>query len=246
MATPFFRKYKCKDSDLPVICNIAADSLESDLADFSAYSPKFSQTRLIDFRTYIEKVFEIVLPQAEIQLQKVITERMNGTLDSMTDAANRLSGYIKFSHTDHTDFGITLLRKAINDGDAEGGIKSLQTVIVNIANFKEALVQQGLTEELISVFATAREALKVDKAEQTKIFNNRKRIVQNNLGLLNGLFDQLNEILIAGKILYKATDPAKLQEYTFEDLKKRVRRASKPGKKVSKDKGEDPAATDEK
>jgi len=43
-----------------------------------------------------------------------------------------------------------------------------------------------------------------------------------------------------------ATDPAKLQEYTFEDLKKRVRRASKPGKKVSKDKDEDPSATDEK
>ena len=70
--------------------------------------------------------------------------------------------------------------------------------------------------------------------------------MQSNLGLLNGLFDQLNEILIAGKILYKATDPAKLQEYTFEDLKKRVRRASKPGKKVSKDKGEDPVAMDEK
>jgi len=246
MATPFSRKYKCKDGELPVVCNIAADSLERDLADFSAYSPKFSQGHLIDFRTYIEKVFEIVLPQAEIQLQKVITERIVGTLDSMTDAANRLSGYIKFSHTDHTDFGITLLRKAINDGDAEGGIKSLQTVIANIANFKEALVQQGLTEELISVFATATEALKVDKAEQAKIFNNRKRIVQNNLGLLNGLFDQLTEICTAGRILYKASDPAKLQEYTFEDLKKRVRRASKPGKKVSKDKGEDPAVADEK
>jgi len=60
------------------------------------------------------------------------------------------------------------------------------------------------------------------------------------------LYDQLKEILTAGRILYMATDPAKLQEYTFEDLKKRVRRASKPGKKVSKDKDEDPSATDEK
>jgi len=70
--------------------------------------------------------------------------------------------------------------------------------------------------------------------------------VQSNLGLLNGLFDQLTDIFTAGKILYKATDSAKLQEYTFEDLKKRVRRASKPEKKVSKDKGEDPAASDKK
>jgi len=64
--------------------------------------------------------------------------------------------------------------------------------------------------------------------------------------LLNGLFDKLYEILTAGKILYKATDPAKLQEYTFEDLKKRVRRASKPEKKVSKVKSEDPAVSDKK
>lgn len=246
MAAPFFRKYNCKDSELPVICKIVANSLERDLDDFTAYSPKFTKAHLIDFRTLIEKVFEVVLPQSEIQLQKIITERMNGTLDSLIDPANRLSGYIKFSHTDHTDYGLTLLRKAINDSDAEGGIKSLYTVSSNISKFKEALVQQGLTEELIAVFATAAEALKEDKAEQAKIISNRIKIVQNNLWLLNDLYDQLAEILIAGKILYKASDPAKLKDYTFENLKNRVRRASKPEKKESKDKGEDPAATDAK
>ena len=60
------------------------------------------------------------------------------------------------------------------------------------------------------------------------------------------MFDQLTEICTAGRILYKASDPAKLQEYTFEDLKKRVRRVSKPEKKVSKSKGGDPAASDKK
>jgi len=42
---------------------------------------------------------------------------------------------------------------------------------------------------------------------------------------------QLTEILSVGKILYKATNPAKLQEYTFTDLKKRVRVVSKPENK---------------
>ena len=246
MATPFARKYSCKDEELPVICNIVADSLERDLADFAAYSTKFHQKFLDNFRIDIENAFELVIPQSEIQLQKVITERMNDTLDSLTDPANRLSGYIKFSHTDHTDFGLTPLRKAIKDGDAEGGIKSLQTVIANIANFKEALVQQGLTEELISVFVTARKSLKEDKSKQAKIISDRTKTVQDNLGLLNDLYDQLMEILTAGKILYKATDPAKLKDYTFENLKNRVRRATKPEKKENMKNDEEPTASDEK
>ena len=246
MAAPFARKYNCKDGELPVICSIAADSLERDLADFSAYSTKFNQKSLDDFRTDIENAFELVVPQSEIQLQKVITERMNDLLGSLTDPANRLSGYIKFSHIGHTDFGLALLRKAIKDCDAEGGIQSLQKVLANIANFKEALVQQGLTETLIADLSTAREALKNDKSKQAKIISDRTKMVQDNLGMLNDLHDVLTEILTAGKILYKATDPAKLKDYTFENLKNHVRRATKPEKKENKKKGEDPAATDEK
>ncbi len=246
MATPMIRQYKCKDAELPVTCGIAADSLKRDLSDFMAYSKKFTSAYLEDFKTNIEKVFEVVIPQSEIQRQKVITERINKTLDSLINPINRLTGYIKFSHTDHTDYGNAMLRKAITDSDAEGAIKSLSTISANIANFKEALVEQGLTEEAIELFASANKSLKNDKLKQAEIFSNRKKIVQDNLGLLNDLFGQLTEILTAGKILYNATDRAKAQDYSFEDLKKRVRRASKPENKKMKDNGEAPAGTNEK
>jgi len=49
-----------------------------------------------------------------------------------------------------------------------------------------------------------------------------------------------------GEGLNMATDPAKLKDYTFENLKNRVRRATKPEKKENKKKGEVFAATDEK
>lgn len=53
------------------------------------------------------------------------------------------------------------------------------------------------------------------------------QIVQENTGLLNGLFEQLTEIFNVGKILFKATDPVKLKEYTFSELLKQVRRKDK-------------------
>ena len=59
--------------------------------------------------------------------------------------------------------------------------------------------------------------------------SNRKAIVQNNLGLFNSLYEQLTEILRVGKILYKATDAVKTQEYNFTAMKKKV---SADGKKA--------------
>ncbi|MBA4408521.1 MAG: hypothetical protein Q8S54_00620 [Bacteroidota bacterium] len=52
--------------------------------------------------------------------------------------------------------------------------------------------------------------------------------MQTNQALLNELFEQLNEILSTGKTLYKKVDLAKLKGYTFNELKKRVRKTSKP------------------
>ena len=60
------------------------------------------------------------------------------------------------------------------------------------------------------------------------MLSNRKYLVQTNQALLNELFDQFNEILSTGKTLYKKVDPAKLKGYTFNELKKRVRKTSKP------------------
>jgi hypothetical protein len=45
--------------------------------------------------------------------------------------------------------------------------------------------------------------------------------------LLNELYEQIGEILLVGKILYKATNPAKLADYTFTELLKKVRQVVK-------------------
>ncbi len=43
MKTNSNRSYGCKDEELPVICGYAAFSMKRDLADFTAYSPKFDE-----------------------------------------------------------------------------------------------------------------------------------------------------------------------------------------------------------
>ena len=81
---------------------------------------------------------------------------------------------------------------------------------------------------MIARFANASTSLANDKQKQYEIISNRKSIVQNNLELFNNLYEQLGEIHAVGKILYKSTNTAKFQEYTFSELKKRLRRRIKP------------------
>ena len=80
---------------------------------------------------------------------------------------------------------------------------------------------------MIELFISAAAVFAKEKNSQYAILVNRKGIVQNNLSLFNDLYKQLLEILSTGKILY-GKDPAKLQEYTFSQLKKQVRQTSKP------------------
>ena len=90
------------------------------------------------------------------------------------------------------------------------------------------LAKQGLKDELVDRFTGDAIQIAADKQNQYEMLSNRKNLVQTNHSLLNELFDQLNEILSTGKTLYKKVDLAKQKGYTFNELKKRVRKTSKP------------------
>lgn len=238
MGTIKARDYSCKDEELSAICMFAAFSLNRDLADFTAFSSKFSTTYLKEFETRIAATAELIEPKSETLQLKIISSSIRETFNGLIDPINRLTGYINLSEVGSriplADFGIKYLRKSLAYHDAEGVIQSLRTIIINIAKYKEALTAQGLTEDLISVFTVAAASVAEDKQKQYTILSNRRQIVQNNLAILNRLFGQLNEILTVGKILYKSADATRVQEYTFSELKKRVHRTAKPAAGVKK------------
>ena len=125
-------------------------------------------------------------------------------------------------------FGITPVKKNLSKKDLEAVIKDLKFLNDNIALHKEMLVAKGLSDELIALFTNSAVTLADDKRKQVELISNRKGIILNNISLFNELYTQLCNIMAVGKILYKKTNSAKLQDYTFSDLKKRVRRAVNP------------------
>jgi hypothetical protein len=151
---------------------------------------------------------------------------------ALADPLNWLKGYIEMAGKTLTisvkDFGINQTRDALRKMDIEGVIKGLHTVNGNIVKFKTILSTQGLSEDLATRLVNDAISISKDRQQQYEIQANRKAILQDNVETLNTLNDKIAEIQKVGKILFKATDPVKLQEYTLADLLKKVRRVNKP------------------
>ena len=225
------RTYNCKDEELPIICGYVAYSFRRDLADFTAFSPNFSNEYLIGFESKIKLIDELINPRLITVELKGITKELYDAMNSLIDPINRVAGYMKLAKSEITitekDFGLTQLRQKAKSKDAEGVLQNIKIVNANLDKHKEVLSKHGLSDELINHFSTVAETVATNNQKQYEIINNRKSIVQDNLKLFNGLFNQFNEICNVGKILYKGKDILKLKEYTFTELKKRVRNVSK-------------------
>jgi hypothetical protein len=92
-----------------------------------------------------------------------------------------------------------------------------------IAQYKDALTKQGLSESVINLFGSAVVSIHDDNQKQYEIVSNRKELVQNNMELFNGLYADIIEICEVGKAIYKGKDAKKVKDYTFSELMKQVR-----------------------
>jgi len=231
MKTNVSRSFACKNEELPVVCGFGAISLARDLSDFAAYSTVFDENYLTAFHAKIEAVQELVQPFLETVELKTITARIYQSLADLIPPINYLEGYLKLAGkqvpVSSVDFGLVPLRKSVRSRDVEGVLKQLITVNGHIVKYRKELTDKGLTEELIAKFAGLGKQLADEKDKRYTLVSNRAAIVQNNMGMLNELSDQLAEICSIGKVLYKQSDLAKLKDYTFTQMMKQVRRSDK-------------------
>ena len=233
------RNFNCKNEELPVIAGFSAISLARDLEAFTAYSPQFNSGYVENYKANIDAAQELVQPKAETVQLKMLNEHIYSTLDSLITDANHVEGYLMLAKKtvplSATDFGLAKLRKSCYSRDLENVLTQMHTVKVNMVIYKTELAAKGLTDAFIGKFTETEAQLAENRKTKYEIVSNRAAIVQNNMGTLNALYDEFTEICKIGKILYKKTDKAKRNDYTFSYLLKQVRRVQKPDDPKSDD-----------
>lgn len=226
------RSFNCKNEELPVISRFTLFSLKRDQTYFADYSPIFGEEYIAGYENQIAEVNELIQPKNEMTAQKVITDRLHTTIDSLTVPVNHLIGYINLCYGElkitPESYGLTALKKSIRVIDPEGVMHNLNLIIANNNKYGEVLAGKGFKPELAARFTDAAASIAADKQAQYEMMSNRKLIVQNNMGMLNALNDTLTQVMAVGKILFAGNDPAKEKEYTFAQLLKLVHRTSKP------------------
>jgi hypothetical protein len=221
------KDFRCNNEELPVIGGFVSFNLKRDLTDFTAFSPKFGGNYVIDFDAKIKRCSELVSSKEETAKLKVITTRMYSTMDNLIGHVNSLAIYVKMAKTDIpisvADFCVPPLRKAIHSRDAEAVLQNLHIMNNCIAQYKDALTKQGLSESVINLLGSAVVSIHDDNQRQYEIVSNRKELVQNNMELFNGLYADIIEICEIGKAMYRGKDAKKVKDYTFSELMKQVR-----------------------
>jgi hypothetical protein len=201
--------------------------LVRDMADFNAYSRRYSRDYLSGFREKVRNCTTLVNPGEERAVLKAITARLYAQTDRLGELVSRLLLYFKMAKAEipmtATDFGLTVLRNRIGRRDIEGILQNLRLVIGHVQKYGEALKKQGLTDAMIEEMNGIHAVLAEEHRKKSDIISNRKRIVQDNLHILNDLHTYIMEICGRGKILYTGKDAVKTQEYTFRDLVKKIR-----------------------
>ena len=221
------KKFKCKNEELVVICDYLQTSFLRDLAEFTAYSPRFNEWYLAEFKRKNEAMNKIVFPQDKTKELKTVTARLYANMDKLVDWLDRLEGYIKFAKDavplSAADFGTLDLKKKIRSRDAEGTLKHLQRVNENIETYKKPLAEQGLSSEAIAQLSAAFAEIDAANQKQYELASRRRLLAAENINLLNELYAHIMEICETGKILYRKTHQEKLPDYTFAYLIKKVR-----------------------
>lgn len=94
---------------------------------------------------------------------------------------------------------------------------------MNIATNLTALTAKGFTPAQNTSLTTLKNDLKADNLAQNTKINDRNNKVIANYGKLNAFWDKIVDVSDAGKRIYKATAPNRLDDFTMTKLKSRIR-----------------------
>jgi len=228
---------QCRIDEETIIGKFLYDSLSSNLAAFTAFSPIYNAAFLTNMDAKLTALKALLNPKKITSEQKVITGRINGNMDSLRGKLDFVEGYIKRA-TGLTiaakDFGVSAVRQKNNKGDVEGLIGALNYLMVNVTNNMAALVTVGYTPAQNTALVNINTALFNDNAAQNVKINERNNLVEANYGLFNDFWKICTDVSDAGKRIFKSSAKNKMDDFTVAELKRRIRQEQKKNKITGK------------
>jgi hypothetical protein len=221
------RKFNCKEEELLPISKFVLFSFKRDITDFTTFSNQFNDQYVTDLEALITNVENVIEPEADTLALKLNTQQVDQRYTELFQLMNVIEGYLKLSKNEtgitSAAFGISHVRKSMNKHDIEAVLNGIKIVNGNIQTYGAALEAKGMPATVAKSLQDFQTALAENKQKQFELKTKRAGLVQDNTVLFNRLFEKLSEIFTIGKVLYKTSNSAKYNDYTYTKLIKKVR-----------------------
>ena len=221
--------FSCRVEELPVIGEFILSSAETDLADFSDFSPVFTSGYLSEIKAKITICQGVITSSAVSKELKAATEKLYAACADLRIPLNQLEGYLNLSAKELDiavkDFGLKGARADITNGNVEGVIANTQKVLVHVTRNQAALTTVGIPGGYVASMETRIAEINALNVKQNELISKRGRLSDENMTLFNDLWESMQLILKTGRALYKGVNPVKLKDYTMSQLEKRVRKS---------------------
>ena len=224
---PVKLKIKCRIEEVPTIGSFLITTMNTSLADFTAYSPDYNPAYITTANAELATIEALINPKQYTAELKVITTRIYNNSTILRSKIDFLEGYINRATgltIGKKDFGISQVRTKNNNGDIEGVVNALTFLITNVSipTNLTAIQAKGYTTAQHTALINLKDTLKADNTAQNSKINERNNKVTANYTIINRFWDKIVEIADAGKRIYKSTAPNKVDDYTINTLKKRI------------------------
>lgn len=211
-----------KNEEVLRVAGYVFNSYKRDVKDFKAFSTLFNDPFTAEFEAKFNELKELVEPQALTSELKKVTASLNEALSHMLELASRLDAFIGFAGRESLPkpgaFNLQFVRKYLHAHNVDAFYKAVSVTISEIEAHKAELTKGGMPATFGNEIAQQKDKIfKLNQDRQAKL-SERKQLVVTNIAKIEEMITLISKINKFGKLIYKKSNPEKVDDYTIASL----------------------------
>ena len=219
--------YYFRHEELPVVGGFVKESVSRDMVKFTNFSEIYNADYLIGFQGSIDNAMNVIGQNDKKKLLKNLTTRLYNRIKNSRNLVGKIEFFVKRAKgqldIQYLDFGFKALRAAISSKNVEGITVHMQALLNNVVRNHDVLLGVGYKTALSDSFETLMATIRSENQQQNILIGEKEAQTIERNKLLSNLWVYISEVCEAGKLIFRDSEPEKIKDYTYSELKKRVR-----------------------
>jgi hypothetical protein len=220
------KNFRTRFEELPALGEFVETSFLRDKELFAAFSPLYANGFAENFHSKLLEVKEAATPKLVTGKRKMVTKDLHAAQDALLIITRDLRRYCQVAGDklafNGDDLSLNELNKSLRSRNSEASIRLAREMQQLLKSGSAVMEELGFTAERLAALNTLIDSMDNLNMEQDNLLNQRRKITDNNITLLNEFWALVQDIMKTGQIIHR-NNPVEQVEYTEKHLMARVR-----------------------